>query len=107
MRNADPCCKRQGDSLCLRIREKMMNKLKFQDQEGNITEFYIEEQTRIQGISYLLVSDSEEEEAQAYIMKDVSADTDQDAIYVMVEDEDELDAVFKVFEQMLEDVDFE
>ena len=43
----------------------------------------------------------------AYILKDVSKDTDPEACYEMLEDEDELQAVYKVFEQMLEDVDFE
>ena len=56
---------------------------------------------------YLLVSDSMEVEASAYILKDVSKDTDPEACYELLEDEDELQAVYKVFEQMLEDVDFE
>ena len=72
-----------------------------------VEEFFIEEQTRIGGVSYLLVSDSMEDEASAYILKDVSKDTDPEACYEMLEDEDELQAVYKVFEQMLEDVDFE
>ena len=84
-----------------------MEKIRFQLTDGTVEEFYIEEQTRIGGVSYLLVSDSMEDEASAYILKDVSKDTDPDACYEMVEDDDELQAVYKVFEQMLEDVDFE
>lgn len=84
-----------------------MEKIRFQLADGTVEEFYIEEQTRIGGVSYLLVSDSMEDEASAYILKDVSEDTDPDACYEMVEDEDEMQAVYKVFEQMLEDVDFE
>ena len=84
-----------------------MEKIKFQSDDGSIEEFYIEEQTRIGGTAYLLVSDSLEEEASAYILKDVSEDTSQEACYVMVEDDEELDAVYKVFEQMLGDVDLE
>jgi hypothetical protein len=37
----------------------------------------------------------------------VSEDTDEQALYVMVEDEEELQAVYKVFMNMMEDVDFE
>ena len=70
-------------------------------------EFYVEEQTRINGVDYILVTDSEEDEADAYILKDLSADTDPEAEYVMVEDEVELEAVSKVFAQMMEDVDIE
>ena len=84
-----------------------MEKIKFQTDNGTVEEFYIEEQTRIGGTAYLLVSDSQEDEASAYILKDVSEETDPEACYVMVEDEEECDAVFKVFEQMMEDVDLE
>ena len=84
-----------------------MEKIKFQSDDGTVTEFFVEEQTRIQGTPYLLVSDSKEEEAAAYILKDVSEDTSLEACYEMVEDEEELQAVFKVFEQMLEDVNLD
>lgn len=84
-----------------------MEKIKFQSPDGTVEEFYIEEQTMIGGVSYLLVSDSPDEEATAYIFKDVSTDTEPEACYEMVEDEEELQAVFKVFEQMLDDVDLE
>ena len=49
-----------------------MEKIKFQSPDGTVEEFYIEEQTMIGGVSYLLVSDSLDEEATAYILKDVS-----------------------------------
>ena len=82
-----------------------MEKIKFQTEDG-IQEFYAEEQTRINGFNYLLVSDSvTDEEAQAYILKDVSDPTSQEACYVMVEEEEELEVVSGVFSQMMEDVD--
>ena len=84
-----------------------MEKIKFQSEDGTDVEFYVEEQTSIGGISYLLVSDSMEEEASAYILKDVSDAKNEEACYEMVEDEEELEAVSKVFQQMLDDVDFE
>ena len=84
-----------------------MEKIRFQSPDGTVEEFYIEEQTRIGGVSYLLVSDSLDDEASAYILKDVSGDTDPEACYEMLEDEEEMQAVYKVFEQMLDDVDLE
>ncbi len=82
-----------------------MEKVKFQTEDG-VQEFYVEEQTRINGFNYLLVSDSmTNEEAQAYILKDVSEPSSQEACYVMVEDEEELEVVSGVFSQMMEDVD--
>ncbi|MDY2595113.1 MAG: DUF1292 domain-containing protein [Oliverpabstia sp.] len=84
-----------------------MDSIKFLTESGESVEFYVEEQTRINGVDYILVTDSEEDEADAYILKDLSADTDPEAEYVMVEDEVELEAVSKVFAQMMEDVDIE
>lgn len=81
-----------------------MEKIRFETEDGTV-EFYVEEQTKIRGISYLLVSDSMEDEANAYVLKDVSDAEGSEACYEMVEDETELQAVFKVFEQMLDDVD--
>ncbi len=84
-----------------------MDKIKFVTESGDTVEFYVEEQTRINGTDYLLVTDSMEDEADAYILKDMSADTDLEADYVMVEDDVELEAVSKVFVQMMDDVDIE
>ena len=52
-----------------------MEKIKFQLEDGTEAEFYVEEQTRIGGVAYLLVSDSQDDEATAYIFKDVSGMT--------------------------------
>ena len=40
-------------------------------------------------------------------MKDVSEEGSEEASYEMIEDDDELIAISKVFEQMLDDVDLE
>ncbi|MDO5135331.1 MAG: DUF1292 domain-containing protein [Eubacteriales bacterium] len=84
-----------------------MEKIKFQTEDGAV-EFYVEEQTTISGITYLLVSDSLEDEANAYIFKDVTKDGEEEACYEMVEDEEEQRAISGVFAQILEDeVDIE
>ena len=41
-----------------------MEKIKFQSEDG-IIEFFVEEQTTVAGITYLLVSDSQDDEANA------------------------------------------
>ena len=84
-----------------------MEKIRLKADDGQELEFYVEEQAKIGGCDYLLVSDSRDEESQAYILKDISAEDSGIADYVFVEDEGELEAVSKVFEQMLEDVDLE
>ena len=85
----------------------MVDKIKFETEDGEIVEFYVEEQTKVNGIQYLLVTDSMDDEADAYILKDLSAETDTDANYVMVEDDVELEAISQVFIEMLDDVDIE
>lgn len=84
-----------------------MEKITFTGENGENIEFYIEEQTRVNGTAYLLVADSEDEEANAYIMKDISADGDEVANYVFVDDDVEREAIAGVFSQMLEDIDIE
>ena len=85
----------------------MMDKIKFVTETGETAEFYVEEQTRVAGRDYLLVTDSLEDEASAYILRDMSSDGDQEAEYVMVEDEAELEAVSRIFAQMMDDVEIE
>ena len=75
-----------------------MEKLEFIDENGEKTQFYVIEETRINGINYLLVSesDNEDEEAEAYILKDTSD-------YEFVEEDSELEAVGKVFSELMDD----
>ncbi len=84
-------------------RNIVWKKITFVTDDGGKEEFYVEEQTRINGVNYILVSDSKDDEANAYILKDISTDTDAEAEYVMVEDDTEFDAVSGVFASMLDD----
>ena len=84
-----------------------MEKLVFQGKDGDTAEFYELEQTRMSGVNYLLVTDSEEDDGECLILKDTSEDQDQESLYEIVEDEKELDAVLTVFEELLDDVDIE
>ncbi len=82
----------------------MEEKITFETEDGQKDEFYVVEETRLNGVNYLLVADSEEEDAECLILKDMSAEDEQEALYVMVEDDVELEAVMKVFAELLEDV---
>ncbi len=85
-----------------------MEKITFvPDDQEEAVEFYVLEETRIGGVDYILVTDSEEGDAECLILKDLSRAEDTEGLYVIVEDETELDSVFGVFEQMMEDVDIE
>lgn len=68
-------------------------------------EFYVVEQTRINGTDYLLVSVEEDGDSDAFILKDVSTENEEDSVYEMVESEEELEYMSKIFAEILEDVD--
>lgn len=84
-----------------------MEKIMFAGDGDENLEFYVLEETRLNGVDYILVteSDDEESDAECYILKDVSQDGDAEAVYEAVEDEAELDAVMGIFAELLEDTE--
>ena len=82
-------------------------KITFQPEGEEPVEFYVLEQTRIGGIDYILVTDEEEGDGEALILKDMSRDGEPEGLYTIVSDDQELEAVAGVFENMLEDVELE
>lgn len=68
-------------------------------------EFYVVEQTKINGSNYLLVSVEEDGDSDAFILRDVSTENEEDSVYEMVESEEELEYMSKIFTEILEDVD--
>lgn len=75
--------------------------------EGEAVDFYVLEQTRIAGVDYILVTDEEEGDGEALILKDLSKDGEEEAFYAIVEEEEELDAVAQVFQSMMDDITLE
>lgn len=71
--------------------------LTFTDEEGNDVELEVIEETRINGVNYLLVADGED----AFIFKEVSAAEDEEAAYEPVEDEGEIEYISGIFEELL------
>ena len=84
-----------------------MDKLTFQGKDGEQVDFYVLEQTRVNGVNYLLVADSEEDDGECLILKDMASEEEQESLYEIVENEQELGAVLAVFEQLLDDVEIE
>lgn len=81
----------------------MTETVTFTGENGEQTVFYIEEQARVNGTDYLLVSDAPEGDANVLILKDISDEASAEAEYVPVEDEAELAALMKVFNEMTDD----
>ena len=84
-----------------------MEKITFQVNENDSVELYVLEQTKLAGETYLLVTDAEEGDGEALILKDVSAQEAEDAVYDIVSDDRELNAIAEIFENLLDDVEFD
>ncbi len=77
-----------------------MEKIKFCfDESGDSVEFFVLEQTKINGASYILVTDSQEDDAECLILKEGESQDAKESVYEIVEDDVELQAVSKVFEE--------
>lgn len=83
-----------------------LEKITFNPEGEEPVEFFVLEQTRIGGYNYILVTDFEEGDGEALILKDLSQDGEEESLYTIVSDDEELSAVAGVFENMLEDVEF-
>ena len=83
-----------------------LEKITFFPEGEDPVDFFVLEQTRIGGINYILVTDFEDGDGEALILKDLSKDGEEESLYAIVSEEEELNAVAGVFENMLEDVTF-
>ena len=91
-----------------------MEKSTFTSREGEDLDFYVLATTRLNNTDYILVTDidpdsydeGEEAEAEAYILKDLSAPEDEDGEYVFLDDEDEIEQISKLFGEE-DDMDYE
>lgn len=80
-------------------------KITLETDDGEQTDFYVLEETRISGVNYLLVTDTEDGDGDCYILKDKSKAEDAQALYEFVEDDDEIDALFEIFTELIDDMD--
>ena len=84
----------------------MNNSIVLTTEDGETLTLFVEEKTRINGKEYILafeesVSD-DDDEAECYIFRDDSKPEDSEAVYVMVEDDTELDCVLDIFQNLID-----
>lgn len=84
-----------------------MEKILFQAMDEEPVEFYVLEQTTVAGVNYILVTDTEEGDGDALILKDISEQDEQEAVYDIVSEDKELNAIAEIFENLLDDVEFD
>ena len=83
-----------------------LEKITFHPDGEAPVEFFVLEQTRIGGYNYILVTDFEEGDGEALILKDLSRAGEEESDFTIVSDDEELNAVAGVFESMLDDIEF-
>ncbi len=69
-------------------------------------ELYVLEQTTVNQQKYLLVTEDSDGDTEAFILKEIQSD-DTEITYEFVEDDVEFEAVVKIFEELVQDTDFE
>ena len=81
-----------------------MEKVTFTDPDTKEqVEFLVEDETQVNGVKYLLVSeDTEDGTLNAYILKEVINENDE-ILYEVVEDEVEFMALAKVFTELVDE----
>lgn len=81
-----------------------MEKIIFIDPETNEeVSFAVEEETQLNGVKYILVSEGEEAgDCDAYILKEIKMQDDE-VLYEMVEDDVEFQAIAKVFSELADE----
>ena len=96
-----------GDQMFEEMTEKQQM-ITFQTDEGEL-ELYVLEQTKLFGMNYILLTDDVDgEDGSFYVFKEEPDEEDEDMVtYSEIEDENELKAVIKVFDELLEDFDLE
>lgn len=81
-------------------------------EDGEELELYVVEKTKFNGKEYLLAADDslydeDCDDAECYIFRDDSMPGESEAVYVMVENEDELNGVLDIFQNLMDDVSIE
>ena len=81
-----------------------MESLLFTDpKSGETANFYVIEETVLSGTTYLLVSLEEEGDSQALILKSLPGDGD-DIVCEIVDDDEEMESISRIFMEILDDI---
>lgn len=79
-------------------------KIIFETDEGP-SEWYVIDETRINGCNYILVADAPKGDAECMILKDTAPAESKESVYEEIEDDEELDIVAGMFEESLGDTE--
>lgn len=81
-----------------------MEKIAFTLDDGQQAEFFVLEQAKLSGNNYILVTEEEEGDGEALILREVILKDKKETVYEIVDDDIELEALSTLFESLLDDV---
>ena len=87
-----------------------MHKITFRPDDGDPVDFFILAQTTLNGKAYILVTDSEEGDGDALVLRNDTPEQEteeEDALFCLVEDEKELSECAEVFGKLLGEEEIE
>ena len=82
----------------------MENSITLRDENGEEVMLYVLEETKLNGESYLLASDTKDGDGECYLLRDTSKPEDAEAAYEFVDDDGELESMSKVFAELMSDL---
>ena len=85
---------------------KKGERMVFISDTGEEEVFFVQEMTTLRGTQYLLVTETEDLDGDAYIFRQ-SEETEEGITFDMVDDDDELRALTDIFEELIADEDEE
>ena len=85
-----------------------MDSVVFTQEDGTETEYYVLAEAKVGQNSYLLCTEEEEGDAEAFVLRAVpDGDDGENILYETVEDEKELKKAVEALGEILDDVDIE
>ena len=66
-----------------------------------VEEFYVLDQAKLGGKTYILVADEEEGDGMAMILRDDAEPGAEEALYAIVDDDNELNALLYYYEEIM------
>ncbi len=85
-----------------------MDSVVFTQEDGTETEYFVLAEATVGQNSYLLCTEEEEGDAEAFVLRAVpDGDDGENILYETVEDEKELEKAVEALGEILEDVDIE
>lgn len=85
----------------------MEDEIRLIGEDGEELILYAVEKTKIAGVHYLLAAESKAGDSDVYILRDISSAEAAEAVYEIVEDENEQSYLIKIFSELLDEIDIE